>query len=394
MAIDCGGLQLFALAGSGFFKTIANYCNPLTSTASPSVNDFLSIENVSRHFGPLKAVDEVTLHIGQGEIFSLLGPSGCGKTTLLKMLAGFEKPDAGKLVLNGQDVTALPPERRPVNTVFQNYALFPHLTVWENIAFGLRIAGKKKADIQAAVERMLEMIQLSDHARKRPAQLSGGQRQRVAIARALVNEPKVLLLDEPLAALDLKLRQHMLAELQAIHAQVGTTFIYVTHDQGEALSLSRRIAVMESGRVVQVDAPLTLYEAPATSFVAGFIGDANFLDAVVEDTPAGGFIQVKIEGLGIVKVVAREGLKTGQPVRIMIRPEKLHLMPEAPAPDGQKNVAQVRIQSVTYFGPHTRLKVICGAQTLQIQQSGRDGPWTSGTEAWMSFAPEAARVVD
>ncbi|MEN3940451.1 ABC transporter ATP-binding protein [Prosthecobacter sp. SYSU 5D2] len=358
------------------------------------MNDFLSIEKVSRHFGPLKAVDGVTLQIGQGEIFSLLGPSGCGKTTLLKMLAGFEKPDSGRLVLNGQDVTALPPERRPLNTVFQNYALFPHLSVWENIAFGLRIAGKKKAEIQAAVDRMLGMIQLGEHARKRPAQLSGGQRQRVAIARALVNEPKVLLLDEPLAALDLKLRQHMLAELQAIHAQVGTTFIYVTHDQGEALSLSHRIAVMESGRVVQVDAPRALYEAPATSFVAGFIGDANFLDAIVEETQVGGFVQVKTEGLGSVQVVAREGLTTGQPVRIMIRPEKLYLLPEALAPDGPKNVAQVRIQSVTYFGPHTRLRVTYGAHTMQVQQSGREGHWTTGEEAWMSFAPEAARVVD
>jgi spermidine/putrescine transport system ATP-binding protein len=358
------------------------------------LHDFLSIEKVSRHFGPLKAVDGVTLHIAQGEIFSLLGPSGCGKTTLLKMLAGFEKPDAGRLILNGQDVTALPPERRPVNTVFQNYALFPHLSVWENIAFGLRIAGKKKAEIQTAVQRMLEMIQLGDHARKRPAQLSGGQRQRVAIARALVNEPKVLLLDEPLAALDLKLRQHMLAELQAIHAQVGTTFVYVTHDQGEALSLSHRIAVMEAGRVVQVDAPRALYEAPATGFVAGFIGDANFLEAVVEEPPAGGFVKVKIEGVGSMQAVGRDGLTIGQPVRVMIRPEKLYLMPDGGAEDEGRNVAKVRIEAVTYFGPYTRLRVTCGGQTLCVQQSGREGPWAAGAEAWMSFGPEAARVVD
>lgn len=358
------------------------------------MHDFLQIEKVSKHFGPLKAVDSVSLNIGQGEIFSLLGPSGCGKTTLLKMLAGFENPSEGRVILNGQDITNLPPERRPVNTVFQNYALFPHLSVWENIAFGLRIAGKPKAEIKAAVERMLGMIQLGDHARKRPAQLSGGQRQRVAIARALVNEPKVLLLDEPLAALDLKLRQHMLAELQAIHAQVGTTFIYVTHDQGEALSLSHRIAVMEAGGVSQVDSPRVLYEAPATSFVAGFIGDANFLEAVVEEPQSGCFVRVSLEGLGHPLVVGKPGLKVGQKVRLMIRPEKLHLTKQRPASHERVNIAQTRIESVTYFGPHTKLLTRSGELVLQVQQSTREAFLTVGAETWLSFEPEAARVVD
>ncbi|TDU81281.1 spermidine/putrescine transport system ATP-binding protein [Prosthecobacter fusiformis] len=358
------------------------------------MNDFLSIEKVSKHFGPLKAVDEVTLQISQGEIFSLLGPSGCGKTTLLKMLAGFEKPDEGRLILNGEEMTALPPERRPVNTVFQNYALFPHLSVWENIAFGLRIAGKAKGEIKEAVERMLGLIQLGDHARKRPAQLSGGQRQRVAIARALVNEPKVLLLDEPLAALDLKLRQHMLAELQSIHAQVGTTFIYVTHDQGEALSLSHRIAVMEAGRVSQVDSPRGLYEAPTTSFVAGFIGDANFLEATVEEPQSGGFVRVKMEGMDSPLVVGQAGLRVGDRVRVMIRPEKLHLTLERPLSHQRVNIAKTRIEEVTYFGPHMKLQTRSGGQRLHIQQSTREALLTVGTEAWMSFAPEAGRVVD
>jgi spermidine/putrescine transport system ATP-binding protein len=245
------------------------------------VQEFLVIDNVTKSFGPLRAVDGVSLQIARGEVFSLLGPSGCGKTTLLRMLAGFERPDSGRILLKGQDITDLPPERRPVNTVFQNYALFPHLSVWDNMAFGLRMAGKPKAAITAAVERMLELVRLKDHARKRPAQLSGGQRQRVAIARALVNEPEVLLLDEPLAALDLKLRQHMLSELTALHQQVGATFIYVTHDQEEALSLSHRIAVLNEGRVEQVATPDTLYESPATGFVASFIGDANFFEGVM-----------------------------------------------------------------------------------------------------------------
>ncbi len=358
------------------------------------MNDFLSIENVSKHFGPLKAVDAVTLKIAQGEIFSLLGPSGCGKTTLLRMLAGFERPDQGALKLNGQDITPLPPERRPVNTVFQNYALFPHLSVWENIAFGLRIAGRPKTEITTAVERMLTLIRLTDHARKRPAQLSGGQRQRVAIARALVNEPQVLLLDEPLAALDLKLRQHMLAELQAIHAAVGTTFIYVTHDQGEALSLSHRIAVMDGGRVSQVDSPRQLYEAPTTSFVAGFIGDANFLPATVEEVQSGGFVRVRLPGLGRPLVVGQSGLVAGQAVRVMIRPEKLHLTLDRPTGGERLNIAQARIEAVTYFGPHAKIQARSGDQTLHIQQSTREDFLTVGSEAWLSFAPEAARVVD
>ncbi len=358
------------------------------------MNDFLSIEKVSRHFGPLRAVDGVTLQIRQGEIFSLLGPSGCGKTTLLKMLAGFEKPDAGRLILNGQDITDLPPERRPVNTVFQNYALFPHLSVWENISFGLRIAGRPKAEITAAVERMLAMIQLGDHAKKKPAQLSGGQRQRVAIARALVNEPKLLLLDEPLAALDLKLRQHMLAELQAIHAQVGTTFIYVTHDQGEALSLSHRIAVMEAGKVSQVDSPRGLYEAPTTSFVAGFIGDANFLEGRVEEPLSHGRLRVTVAGLGSLIVTGHSTLLVGQSVRVMVRPERLHLSLERPVLTAGENVLPTRIEAVTYFGPHAKAQVRCAPHALHVQQPTGKTLLAADTEAWLHFEPEAARVVD
>lgn len=360
------------------------------------MHDFLSIENVSKDFGPLKAVDQVSLQIGKGEIFSLLGPSGCGKTTLLKMLAGFEQPGTGKIRLNGQDITRLPPERRPVNTVFQNYALFPHLTVWENIAFGLRIAGKPKSEIQSSVERMLTMIRLQDHARKRPAQLSGGQRQRVAIARALVNEPQVLLLDEPLAALDLKLRQHLLAELQAIHTQVGTTFIYVTHDQGEALSVSHRIAVMDAGKVAQVDTPRRLYERPANRFVAGFIGDANFIPATVSQTCEAGRVQVSVKtGEGfLMQAIADRPVTAGQAVQVVIRPERLRISPEKTS-DDLLNWLPVDIESLTYYGSHARARLRCGSLSLHAQvQEEPERQLAAGQHGWACFEPDAARVVD
>ena len=242
------------------------------------MDGFLRLEGVGKRFGDVPAVDGVSLSIERGEFFALLGPSGCGKTTLLRMIAGFERPDAGRIVLDGEDIAALPPHRRKVNTVFQNYALFPHLDVFENIAFGLRVAKRPPREIADEVEAMLELIRMKDQRHHKPEQLSGGQKQRVAVARALVNQPQVLLLDEPLAALDLKLRQHMLMELDLIHDRVGITFVYVTHDQNEAMSLSDRIAVMHRGRIAQLGSPVEIYEAPRSGFVASFIGDANFLE--------------------------------------------------------------------------------------------------------------------
>lgn len=355
------------------------------------MQDFLTIEHVSKSFGWLRAVDDVSLQIGQGEVFSLLGPSGCGKTTLLRMLAGFEQPDLGRIYLNGADITGLPPERRPVNTVFQNYALFPHLNVWENIAFGLRIAKRSDREIQAAVERMLHLVRLNEHAGKRPAQLSGGQRQRVAIARALVNEPQVLLLDEPLAALDLKLRQHMLSELTALHAEIGTTFIYVTHDQGEAIGLSDRIAVMNSGKVEQVAAPGSLYEAPTTTFVASFIGDANLFRAHIQGKLPNQYMRVGIEGLGNPLVPTHPDAVIGECIQVMIRPEKLHLSMDRPASSERANMFRAVIEEKIYFGPHTRVRLIAGDQRILVQC--HETLLRPRMEVWVSYDPKDSHVL-
>jgi spermidine/putrescine transport system ATP-binding protein len=359
---------------------------------------FLIIDHVSKSFGALRAVDGVTLEIAQGEAFSLLGPSGCGKTTLLRMLAGFERPDSGRIILEGRDITSLPPEKRPVNTVFQNYALFPHLTVEDNVAFGLRMAGEESAKIATTVAAMLEMVKLPECAKKRPAQLSGGQRQRVAIARALVKRPQVLLLDEPLAALDLKLRQHMLLELKAIHEQVGTTFVYVTHDQGEALSLSDRVAVMNEGRVEQLDTPARLYDAPQTDFVAGFIGDANFFGGKVLEVRHEGYVRVLCEGIGNPMVRTETQLVMGQEVRVMVRPEKLLLTRERPHANDRVNAYSARVDEVAYFGPHMRFVVQAGDLRLLVQMpntrfiSSQSTP-KRGERVFVSFHPEEALVV-
>ena len=362
------------------------------------MSDFLVIDHVSKSFGSLRAVDDVSLSVSQGEAFSLLGPSGCGKTTLLRMLAGFERPDSGRILLGGQDLTALPPEQRPVNTVFQNYALFPHLSVWENIAFGLRMSRRSREEIRSGVDRMLEMVRLSEHARKRPSQLSGGQRQRVAIARALVNRPQVLLLDEPLAALDLKLRQHMLLELNAIHEQVGTTFIYVTHDQGEAMSLSDRIAVMNAGKVEQIDAPEMLYESPTSSFVAAFIGDANFFTGTAVELQHEGYVRVMIEGLGSPLVISKGAISSNQTLRLMVRPEKISLTLHRPSSEERVNAFPGVVEDIAYFGPHTRYRIRAGEHRVmaQIQRSHFNGGVIEparGSEVWMSFHPDEGRVV-
>jgi spermidine/putrescine transport system ATP-binding protein len=332
------------------------------------VPDFIQFEDVSRHYGDIRAVDGVTLGIGKGEFFSLLGPSGCGKTTLLRMLAGFERPDRGRVWLDGQDITELPPERRKVNTIFQNYALFPHLSVRQNIAFGLSVARRPRREVDDEVERMLALIQMKDHAEKRIDQISGGQKQRVAIARALINKPAVLLLDEPLAALDLKLRQRMLIELDLVHDQVGITFIYVTHDQGEAMSLADRVAVMNDGRIEQLGGPAEIYEAPRTSFVAAFIGDSNFFEGTVAEVVDVEHVRLSIEGFSDVLAFNDKGLSTGEHVYLSVRPEKIRISREMPSDSRDHNIARAIVEDVIYLGTHTRYWLRAGDYRLGVEQ--------------------------
>jgi putative spermidine/putrescine transport system ATP-binding protein len=293
----------------------------------------VSLRGVSRHFGPVKALDNVSLDIDDGEFFSMLGPSGSGKTTSLRLIAGFDQPTAGEIILHGQNVVGVPPFERDVNTVFQDYALFPHMTVGENVAYGLMIRKIARTERERRVQEMLDLVRLPAMAGRKPSQLSGGQRQRVALARALILHPSVLLLDEPLGALDLKLRQEMQIELKAIQKRVGITFIYVTHDQEEALTMSDRIAVFSQGKIEQVGTPAEIYERPTTAFVAGFVGTSNILSG------------------------AAASKLTGSPAAFAVRPEKIKLCPpETPTPAG--NVGALgTVRDVIYLGMHTRYLV-------------------------------------
>jgi spermidine/putrescine transport system ATP-binding protein len=339
------------------------------------------IKAVSKSFGNFIALHDIDLEIRKGEFFSLLGPSGCGKTTLLRIMAGFENPDSGAVTFDGRDVLPIPPNLRQSNTVFQSYALFPHLTVFENVAFPLRIKKLSNSEIKAKVGDYLKLVELDNHAQKKPNQLSGGQKQRVAIARALINEPRVLLLDEPLSALDAKLRQHMLIELDEIHDKIGITFIYVTHDQQEALSVSDRIAVMNLGNVLQIGTPHQIYESPATDFVAKFIGETNLFEATVVETEkitgqtlslnAASAVQdeylaeLEISELGRIKVTSMDEVKPGQKVTFTIRPEKIVISKEQPAkkrPD--INLFRGAVDEPIYSGFQTKFYVKVNGSVL------------------------------
>jgi len=316
----------------------------------------VTIKNVSRTYGDFKALDNVSIQINKGEFFSLLGPSGCGKTTLLRIIAGFDSPDSGEVLFDGKNVLPLPPNRRQSNTVFQTYALFPHLTVYENIAFPLRLKKNDKNTIDKKVREYVHLVQLDQHIDKKPSMLSGGQKQRVAIARALINEPKVLLLDEPLSALDAKLRQSLLIDLDNLHEQVGITFIYVTHDQSEALSVSDRIAVMNQGQVLQIGNPYEIYEAPLTRFVSKFIGETNYYDCTVVSCEKEGqeyMCMVDIPELGSkVSVTDYDPQPIGAHEAFTIRPEKIRITSEAPvAHPGQSiNSFQGYVEEPVYSG--------------------------------------------
>ena len=340
----------------------------------------VAIRGVSKSFGSFKVLNDINLEIRKGEFFSLLGPSGCGKTTLLRIIAGFETPDFGTVTCDNLDVLPLSPDKRPSNTIFQNYALFPHLTVFENVAFSLRLKRLPNNEVNAKVNDYLKLVQLERHSDKKPNMLSGGQKQRVAIARALINEPNVLLLDEPLSALDAKLRQHMLIELDQIHDKIGITFIYVTHDQQEALSVSDRIAVMNLGNVLQVGTPHDIYESPATDFVARFIGETNLFDATVTSVEKMGepmfpsmtaqpeseyMTELDIPELGKIKVTTVDDVKPGQKVSFTIRPEKILISKERPTTKREDiNLIQGEVDEPIYSGFQTKFYVKINDQTV------------------------------
>jgi spermidine/putrescine transport system ATP-binding protein len=325
----------------------------------------ISLERVAKRFGSVVAVQETSLDIRDGEFFSLLGPSGCGKTTTLRMIAGFELPDEGRVVLRGTDVTTSPPNQRNVNTVFQHYALFPHMSVFDNVAFGLELKKVPRGERRDRVARMLEIVQLEGMEKRKPQQLSGGQQQRVALARALVNKPAALLLDEPLGALDVKLRKQMQLELKRIQSELGTTFVYVTHDQEEALTMSDRIGVMCNGVVEQIGDPREIYEHPKTSFVADFIGSLNALDFRVDEV-ADGLAVMRLENGGRLVVRVADGTQTGSRLRVAVRPERVRIEPaNGRAPEGGSRV-EGTIAELVYLGGLTHFHVDTGASGRMV----------------------------
>ena len=344
----------------------------------------LEFRNVTKDFGEVRAVDDVTLQVHRGEFISLLGPSGCGKTTSLRMIAGFEQPTRGNIYLDGRSVGDTPPYRRNVNTVFQHYALFPHKHVFDNIAFGLRMRRRPAVAIAERVERMLALVELPGIGRRFPHQLSGGQQQRVALARALINEPTVLLLDEPLGALDLKVRRRMQQELKRIHREVGVTFVYVTHDQEEALTMSDRIAVMNHGRVEQLDTPAAIYERPATRFVAGFIGLTNLLRGVVEGREGGALVVRTADGARL-RAETADAAGPGTAVDVAVRPEKIQMGIEEPR--GADNCVEGQVAAFVYQGVVTEYQVeLRDRQKVRVIVQNLRETWGS------SVVPQGTRV--
>jgi spermidine/putrescine transport system ATP-binding protein len=363
-------------------------------TVSPQAGADLVLSGLTKRFGPVTAVDALDLTVSSGEFFALLGPSGCGKTTTLRMVAGLEQPTAGSITLGGDDITRLRPYRRPVNTVFQSYALFPHLDIYENVAFGLK--RRKAGDIRSKVEDMLKLVELSGFERRRPGQLSGGQQQRVALARALINRPRVLLLDEPLGALDLKLRRQMQIELKRIQTDVGITFVHVTHDQEEAMTMADTIAVMNGGVIEQLGPPEELYDNPATTFVANFLGQSNLVPGEVVDT-AGDYLVVDVAGERVG--VLRERARAHQGgVLVGVRPEKVTLQTaEEPASDGVNRLGGAVVSDVSYSGTSTQYLVrVPGGQELTVfeQNTGARPVLSTGQQATLSWARHHTFALD
>jgi spermidine/putrescine transport system ATP-binding protein len=353
------------------------------------VTDSVRLTGVTKRFGDVLAVDDLHLNVADGEFFSLLGPSGCGKTTTLRMIAGFEFPTSGSLTIHGQEMALNPPNERPVNTVFQSYALFPHMTIEENVGFGLKMKKVASADIAERVKRTLDMVQLSHRASASPSQLSGGQQQRVALARALVNEPQVLLLDEPLGALDLKLRQAMQLELKDLQQRVGITFIYVTHDQDEALTMSDRIGVMSDGKLLQVGGPQDIYEHPRSRFVADFIGEINLMPAVAVDRDSVKLLDGQL-------LMAPNDATAGQSVTVAIRPERFTLYrPDAEIPSGRSSIAGKVIRRI-YHGDVFLYDVDTAEGPLEVKEENRPNVevFEMDSQVVVSWSPSAATVIE
>ena len=353
----------------------------------------IEARGVSKLFGSgenqVTALDSVSVSIRENEFFTLLGPSGCGKTTLLRLIAGFDFPNSGEILLYGNDIAPLPPYKRPVNTVFQSYALFPHMTVAQNIGFGLEMLGRPKGEVEARVSAMLKLVRMEELRDRRTSQISGGQQQRVALARALAPQPKVLLLDEPLSALDYKLRKEMQIELKRLQNETGITFIFVTHDQEEALTMSDRIAVMSAGRILQVGSPRDIYDRPAERFVADFIGETNFLAARLVGE-ADGWVTVKLASGATVRASLPEGFSPKGEVTVVVRPEHARLVRGEAAINGV-------VENVVYFGTDTHYHVRSddgGAFTVRRQNArGGDGDFARGDRVGIAIADDAAQVL-
>ncbi|MBY3238565.1 ABC transporter ATP-binding protein [Rhizobium leguminosarum bv. viciae 248] len=373
-------------------KSLGNIRRAFAPWTDPSAKPFIAFKNVTKRFGDFTAVDDLSLDIYHREFFALLGASGCGKSTLLRMLAGFEQPTSGEIVLDGTDMAGTPPYKRPVNMMFQSYALFPHMTVEKNIAFGLRQDGMSKDEMTDRVSQMLKLVKLEQFASRKPNQLSGGQRQRVALARSLAKRPKVLLLDEPLGALDKKLREETQFELMDLQQNLGLTFVVVTHDQEEAMTMADRIAVMSHGKVVQVATPAEIYEAPNSRFVADFIGDVNIFDGKVASS-GNGTVEMAIDGGFSVRVAASETPSAGSAVGFAIRPEKMRVGRTPPA-NASVNAARGELWDIAYLGDMTVFHVklqsgnIVKASSLNAQRSV-DDPFTYDQEVWVSFDENA-----
>jgi spermidine/putrescine transport system ATP-binding protein len=361
----------------------------------PDRNVAIALESVSKRFGKAAAVHDVSLAVLEGEFFSLLGPSGCGKTTTLRMIAGFEVPDEGRILLQGEDGTTVSPNRRPVNMVFQQYALFPHMSIYDNVAFGLKVKRVPRRDHRARIHEILRVVELEGLERRRPRQLSGGQQQRVALARALVNRPAALLLDEPLGALDVKLRKQMQSELKRIQHELGTTFVYVTHDQDEALAMSDRIAVMNGGRVEQVGAPREIYEHPATAFVADFVGSLNALDFRVDEL-VGGFALMRLGERERVVVPVGPDTRAGASLRVAVRPERVQIGPVANGASDGGSRLEGTINEIVYLGMYTQFHVdtLAGRVVCHCLAEESLSRFEVGSRVLVSWEPEHTSLLD